>query len=107
MSATYRQFLASPSAALLADNASLHYQTTTTSITGPEQIIKHIVLTQKQVSKKKEEVLHIVEGQNALALELDTALEFRTSGGPYLPGLDDNFITDRTAYLPIVSIAAL
>jgi hypothetical protein len=36
---------------------------------------------------------------------VDTAFEFISSGGPYLPGLDDNFLADRTVYLPIVSNA--
>lgn len=102
--ATYKQFLASPSEAFLADNASLHYLPTTTSIAGPDKIISHLRLTQKQVTKKKEDVLHVVEGDNAIALETDTGLEFQTSGGPYLPGLDDNFLSDRLVFLPIVCI---
>ncbi len=100
--AKYKQFLASPSEALLADNASLHYLPTTTSVSGPQPIISHLRLANKQVSKKKEEILHVVNGSNAIALEVDTGLEFQTSGGPYLPGLDDNFLTDRLVFLPIV-----
>lgn len=102
--ATYRQFLASPSKALLADDASLHYLPTTTSIMHPDKIISHLNFTQKQIIKKKEEILHLVQSESALALETDTGLEFQTSGGPYLPGLDDNFLTDRLVFLPIVCI---
>lgn len=103
MAATYKQFLASPSSALLADNASLHYVTTLTSFVGAAEIIKHLGTLQKQVKKKKEEVLNVIDGQNIIAVEADTHIEFITSGGAYLPGLDDNFLSDREAFLPIVS----
>ncbi|KFA63187.1 hypothetical protein S40285_03280 [Stachybotrys chlorohalonatus IBT 40285] len=101
MAATYKQFLAAPSSSLLADKASLHYVTTTTSFHGPTDIIKHLNALQKQVKKKHEDVLSLVDGQTAIAVEVDTLLEFQTSGGIYLPGLDDNFLTDREANLAI------
>lgn len=103
MAATYKQFLASPSTALLADNASLHYVTTLTSFVGADQIIKHFNSLQRQVKKKKEDVLNVIDGQSIIAVEADTHIEFITSGGVYLPGLDDNFLSDREAFLPIVS----
>lgn len=102
MASIYRQFLSSPNSALLSDQASLHYITTTTSFHGPAEIIKHINGLQKHVKKKKEEILNEVEGDTALALEVDTGLEFLISGGPYLPGLDDNFVTDHLVYFPVV-----
>ncbi|KAM0343824.1 hypothetical protein ACHAPU_008093 [Fusarium lateritium] len=101
MAATYKQFLAAPSSSMLADTAALHYVTTTTTFAGPTQIMKHLTGLQKQVSKKKEEVFNIVDGQNVIVLETDTGLGFKTSGGPYLPGLDDNFLSARDVYLPI------
>ncbi|KAH6608641.1 ntf2 [Trichoderma cornu-damae] len=104
MAATYKQFLASPSSSLLADKASLHYVTTLTSFVGATEIIKHLNTLQKQVKKKKQEVLSLVDGQNVIAVEVDTGIEFITSGGVYLPGLDDNFLSDRVAYLPIMHI---
>ncbi|ENH60922.1 hypothetical protein FOC1_g10015728 [Fusarium oxysporum f. sp. cubense race 1] len=101
MAATYKQFLAAPSSSLLADTAALHYITTTTTFSGPTEIIKHLNALQKQVAKKKEEVFNIVDGQNVIVLEVDTGLGFQTGGGPYLPGLDDNFLSARDVYLPI------
>ncbi|KAL7761722.1 hypothetical protein ACKLNR_008257 [Fusarium oxysporum f. sp. zingiberi] len=101
MAATYKQFLAAPSSSLLADTAALHYVTTTTTFSGPTEIIKHLNALQKQVAKKKEEVFNIVDGQNVIVLEVDTGLGFQTGGGPYLPGLDDNFLSARDVYLPI------
>ncbi|KAF4989570.1 hypothetical protein FGRMN_9032 [Fusarium graminum] len=101
MAATYKQFLAAPSSSMLADTAALHYVTTTTTFAGPTQIMKHLTGLQKQVAKKKEEVFNIVDGQNVIVLEIDTGLGFQTSGGPYLPGLDDNFLSARDVYLPI------
>ena len=103
MASVYKQFLSSPNSALLADKATLQYVTTTTTFTGPTDIIKHLNTLQKQVKKKQEEVLNIVENDTSAVLEVDTTLEFITSGGIYLPGLDDNFVADHTAYLPIVS----
>lgn len=101
--ATYKQFLASPTTSVLDDKASLHYVTTTTSISGATDIIKHLTAIHKQLKKKQEDILTEVEGQDKLALEVDTVIEFLISGGPYLPGLDDNFLSDRTVYLPVVS----
>ncbi|KAG5974221.1 hypothetical protein E4U55_008278 [Claviceps digitariae] len=102
MASVYRQFLASPSSSYLSDKASLHYVTTTTSVYGPTEIIKHLNTLQKQVRIKKQELLNLVDGQSVIAAEVDTALEFQTSGGAYLPGLEDNFLSDRVAYLSII-----
>ncbi|KAL7935345.1 hypothetical protein V8C35DRAFT_299217 [Trichoderma chlorosporum] len=106
MAATYKQFLASPSSSLLADKAALHYVTTLTSFVGATEIIKHLNTLQKQVKKKKEEVINLIDGQNTIAVEVDTCVEFVTSGGAYLPGLDDNFLSDREAFLPIMHIVS-
>lgn len=105
--ATYRQFLAAPSTSLLADDATLHYVTTTTTFSGATDIVKHLSALQRQVQKKKQDVLSTIDGGKIVALEVDTDLEFLTSGGVYLPGLDDNFLSDRTANLPIMHIVTL
>lgn len=103
MATAYERFLAEPNPRLLADDATLHYVTTMTSVSGSANILKHLLNLQKQVRKKKQHVLSLLQSDDTLVLEVDTALEFQTSGGAYLPGLDDNFLTDRTAYLHIVS----
>jgi len=103
LQAAYKQFLAVPTSAALTADASLHYITTTTSFIGATDIIKHLGTAQHQVKKKQENILYAIEGPNAVALEAETTLEFVVSGGPYLPGLDDNFVADRTVILPIVS----
>ncbi|WYZ34442.1 hypothetical protein EsH8_I_000718 [Colletotrichum jinshuiense] len=104
MSATYKQFLAAPNSSLLAPNATLYYITTTTIYNGPTDIIKHLNTLRNQVKKKKENILDVVEGRDAIAAEVETSLEFVTSGGVYLPGLDDNFLSDRTVHLPIMHV---
>ncbi|KAK5990776.1 hypothetical protein PT974_09048 [Cladobotryum mycophilum] len=104
MAATYKQFLVAPSSSLLADNASLHYVTTTTSFSGATEIIKHLNALQKQVKKKNESVINLIDGQTIIAAEVDTTLEFQTSGGVYLPGIDDNFLFDMVVQLPIMHI---
>jgi len=103
LQAAYEQFLAAPNSGALAADASLHYITSTTSYTGATDIIKHLSSQRNQIKKKKEEPLSVVESSQAIAAEIDTTLEFGSSGGAYLPGLDDNFLADRTVYLPIVS----
>jgi len=102
MASTYQQFLAAPNSALLSPEASLYYITSTTSYTGATEIIKHFNTLRNQVKRKKQEYLDVIEGQNATAIQVDTMLQFVTSGGPYLPGLDDNFLSDRTVSFPIV-----
>ncbi|KAM5355940.1 hypothetical protein ACJ41O_002586 [Fusarium nematophilum] len=101
MAATYKQFLAAPSSSLLADAAALHYVTTTTSFSGPTEIIKHLNGLQKQVVKKKEDIFNVVDGRNVVVFEVDTGLGFQTGGGPYLPGLDDNFLSARDVFFSI------
>lgn len=103
LQAVYKQFLAAPNSSALAQNASLHYITTLSSFYGPTDIIKHLNSTRNQINKKKEELLNVVEGQNALAVQAELTLEFQESGGPYLPGLDDQFLSDRIVHLPVVS----
>jgi len=103
LQAAYKRFLAAPSSSDLADDASLHYVTTTTSFTGATEIIKHLGSVRNKIKKKKEDALFAIENQHALALEVDTALEFVSSGGPYLPGMDDNFLADRSVTLAVVS----
>jgi hypothetical protein len=100
----YGQFLASPSSSALADDASLHYVTTTASFAGATDIIRHLATVRNRIKKTKEDALFAIENQHALALEVDTTLEFVTSGGPYLPGLDDNFLSDRTVQIAVVRL---
>lgn len=105
LQALYKQFLAAPSSSALAQNASLHYITTTTSFYGPTDIIKHLSSQRNQIKKKKEDLLSVVEGQNDLAVQTELSLEFQNSGGAYLPGLDDQFLSDRTVFIAVVSAA--
>jgi hypothetical protein len=102
LTAVYKQFLRSPTADVLAEDAAIHYVPTTTSINEASPIIKHLLAQTKLFTKKKENVLSVVEGQNSLCLEIDTTIEFNAGGGALLPGLDDNFISERTVVFPLV-----
>jgi hypothetical protein len=102
LQAAYRQFLDAPNPSLLADNASLHYITTLTTFNGPAEISKHLANQGRELEKKEEKLLDVIENGNSLAVEVHTTLEFRTGGGAYLPSLDDNFLTDRVVTFPIV-----
>ncbi|KAL1844296.1 hypothetical protein VTJ49DRAFT_2353 [Mycothermus thermophilus] len=106
LQAAYKQFLASPNTSALTDDASLHYVTTTTSVAGATDIIKHLATVRNRIKKVNEEPLFAIENQHALVVEFDTTLEFVSSGGPYLPGLDDNFLADRTAFLAVTHVVS-
>lgn len=101
MADIYRSFLQKPQGSLLADNATLHYITTTTSITGAEAILKHFTAQRTQLSKKEEKVLSCIEGNNAVSMEIDTTLKLLQSGGVYLPKLEGHLITDMEPCCPM------
>lgn len=104
---TYKAFLASLSASALADDVSLHYITTLTSIQGATAVSKHFSVQEKFLKKKGEKVLSAVDGGNSLAVDVETTIEFVQGGGAYLPGLDDNFVADRTVTFPMVCLLLL
>ncbi|KAK7739989.1 hypothetical protein SLS53_005583 [Cytospora paraplurivora] len=104
LQAVYKQFLASPNSNVLAQNASLHYITTTTSYNGPTDIVKHFSSQRNHLRTKKESVLNVVEGQNTLAVQTELALEFLDHGGAYLPGLDDQFLSDRVVHIAVFHV---
>ncbi|KAI8940216.1 hypothetical protein NX059_003921 [Plenodomus lindquistii] len=101
---TYTRFLVSPSKDALAENASLHYISTLTSIHDAPAIIKHFSAQEKLLKKTKQSILDAVEGTGGLSVDVETTIEFNNGGGAYLPGLDDNFVADRTVTFPMVHI---
>lgn len=102
LSSTYKSYLANPNGSFLAPNASLNYVTTTTSLTSSAVIQKHLKTQQQLVEKKDEKFLNVIENANSLCVETETTLHFITGGGAYLPGIDENFLADRSVTLPIV-----
>ena len=105
LQSAFKQFLAAPNPTFLADNASLHYITTLITINTSSEIIKHLGAQTRQLKKKEETFIDVIESENALAVEVQTTIEFLTGGGAYLPGLDDNFLADRTVTFPVVRIS--
>jgi hypothetical protein len=103
---TYLRWLQSPTTAGLADNASLHYITTTTTISEPTAILKHLAAQAKQVEKKDEKVLNVVNDDNGAAIETSTTLQFRNGGGAYLPSIDSNLLDERTVVFPLTHIVS-
>lgn len=103
----YQTFLAAPTPAALADNASFHYIATLTTFHEPAAIVKHLSGQPQLLRRKLEKVLSTVESNDAICLEVETTLEFVVSGGAFLPGLDDNFLTGRVVTFPIVSTCTL
>jgi hypothetical protein len=104
LSATYLAFLNNPARAALADDAALHYITTLTSLHGADAVMKHLAVQEKLLKKKSHKILDTVEGRNALSVDVEVTIEFENGGGAYLPGLDDNFIADRTVTFPMIHI---
>lgn len=102
LKATYQSYLTNPNASAFASDGSLNYITTLITIHKADAIAKHLIAHQKALRKKHENILNIIENNNALCLEVETTIEFLTSGGSYLPGLDDNFLVDQVVTIPIV-----
>lgn len=103
LQAVYEKFLKAPSPQNLTDDATLQYVTTLTSFKQKDKIINHLGQQNENIVRKKaEKVISSVEGLTSVALIVETTLEFLSSGGAYLPGLD-SFIIDRIATFPVVS----
>ena len=102
MAATYSAFLQSPSTAQLANDASINYITTTTTINEANAIIKHLQAQAKQVTKKEERVLNAIEGPQSLFLETETTLQFNNGGGAYLPSMDENLLDEKLVTFPVL-----
>ncbi|TEY66817.1 hypothetical protein BOTCAL_0131g00280 [Botryotinia calthae] len=106
LQSAYKQFLAAPNPSLLTTDASLHFITTLVTVNGASNVVKHLNGQNYQLEKKEETFLNTVEGPSSIAAEIHTTIEFKTSGGSYLPGLDDNFLADRTVTFPIIHIVS-
>ena len=104
LKALYQSYLANLNASALSDNASLNYITTLTTINTAAAIVKHHAAHRTVLKKKEEKVLSCIEGSDAVCLDIETTLEFISGGGAYLPGLDDNFLSDRVVTFPMVSV---
>ena len=103
LQAVYERFLSSPDATSLAATASLSYIPTLITVNNADPITAHLQTQDKSVVKKKsEKMIGAVEGSSALALDVETTLEFISGGGAYLPGLE-NFVTDKIVTFPAVS----
>jgi hypothetical protein len=100
---TYIQFLAAPTDKVLADDASINYIPTLTTINESTSIIKHLLAQAKVLTKKSEKAISSIESADSLCVEFGSTIEFLSGGGALLPGLDDNFLADKTVVLPMVS----
>jgi len=100
--AKYEAYLAAPSTGALADNASINYIPTLTTINEPTAILRHLAAQQKLLKKKNERIISIIESNVGLCVDTETTIEFIAGGGAFLPGLDDNFLSDRTVVFPVV-----
>jgi hypothetical protein len=104
LTADYQVFLSTANPELLAKDAQLHYIPTTTSFREPTPIVKHLASQAKALKKKQENIISSIESDDAICLDIETTIEFVSSGGAYLPGLDDNLLSDRIVTFPIVRI---
>ncbi|KAK3686286.1 hypothetical protein LTR37_019969 [Vermiconidia calcicola] len=106
MANTYSAFLQAPSASHLASDASLNYITTTTVISEPHAILKHLQAQAKQIAKKEERVLNAIEGPDSLFLETETTLQFQAGGGAYLPSMDENLLDEKLVTFPVMHVVS-
>lgn len=99
----YLRFLASPSAKALSPNSSMHFITTLITVNSAESITKYLSRESTQLKKRIEKPISAIENGDSLVVEMETEMEFLSSGGNYLPALDDNFLADQVVMVPIVS----
>ena len=100
----YQRFLDVPNPISLSENASLHYIPTLNTFSSSGDVVRHLESQNKKVVRTKSaRIISAVESSNALALEVETVLEFISGGGAYLPGLE-NFIVDKIATIPTVRL---
>ncbi|QDS68111.1 hypothetical protein FKW77_010176 [Venturia effusa] len=104
LKAKYEAFLATPSTGALADNASINYIPTLVTINDATPIIKHLSTQRKLLTKKSERVLSTIASSDGLCVDVDTTIEFIVGGGAFLPGLDDNFLSDKVVHFPVIHI---
>ncbi|KAL8768706.1 MAG: hypothetical protein Q9209_005124 [Squamulea sp. 1 TL-2023] len=104
LKSVYQSYLANPNASAFAPAGALNYVTTLTTLNKTDVIAKHLAAHQKILKKKHENILHTIESDDSLCLEIDTTVEFITGGGMYLPGLDDNFLADQLVTFPVIHI---
>jgi hypothetical protein len=102
LKAKYEAFLASPSTGALSDNASINYIPTLVTINEPTAILKHLSAQRKLLIKKSERILSTIASSDGLCVDVDTTIEFIAGGGAFLPGLDDNFLSDKVVHFPVV-----
>ncbi|KAL2862040.1 hypothetical protein BJX68DRAFT_15878 [Aspergillus pseudodeflectus] len=100
----YQRFLSDPRSAPLAPDVSLIYITSTTEFNGAEAVLKHLTKQQHIIKTNSQTVIDAVQGSNALSLDIETALQFVSGGGAYLPNLDETFLLDRVAKFPTIHI---
>ena len=106
ISLVYSAFLQSPSTSQLSQDAALHYITTTTSISEPTAILKHLTAQKKQVTTKEQKVLNAIEGPDNLFLETETTLEFNNGGGAFLPAMDENLLDEKMVTFPLLHVVS-
>lgn len=80
----------------------MHFITTLITINSAEEILKYLTREPTFLKKRIEKPLSAIENGDSLVLEMETEMEFITSGGNYLPALDDNFLADQVVMVPIV-----
>ncbi|KAL2818136.1 hypothetical protein BJX63DRAFT_419398 [Aspergillus granulosus] len=100
----YQRFLSDPRSAPLAPDVSLIYITSTTEFNGAEAVLKHLTKQQHIIKTNSQTIIDVVQGSNALSLDVDTSVQFVTGGGAYLPNLDETFLLDRVAKFPTIHI---
>ncbi|KAL9616981.1 MAG: hypothetical protein Q9160_008208 [Pyrenula sp. 1 TL-2023] len=87
-----------------ASDAVITYVPTATAISGSSAIQKHF--DSKEIRIRAQKVIGRIETTESLVLDVENHIEFLTSGGAYLPGLD-NFITDKIVTFASIHIIHL
>ncbi|BFZ62041.1 hypothetical protein YB2330_003120 [Saitoella coloradoensis] len=97
----YDKYKSKPQASLLAEDATLQYITSGVTVTGANAIITRrakdrdeITVTENVITK------HIAS--DSIVFEVAATITFTNGSGWLVPGIDDNFLFDKTIEIPLV-----
>ncbi|KAK9470271.1 uncharacterized protein V1510DRAFT_423598 [Dipodascopsis tothii] len=97
----YEQFRSAPASAPVADDVRLTYVTSNVVLNGMDAILRSHTAATRQV-KRTDRVISTHVAADSLVLETATTLEFVSGCGPWVHTLDDNFVNDNTALVPMI-----
>ncbi|GAO50687.1 hypothetical protein G7K_4809-t1 [Saitoella complicata NRRL Y-17804] len=97
----YDQYKSKPQASLLADDATLQYITSGVTVTGANAIITRRAKYRDEITVTENVIAKHVASES-IVFEVAATITFTNGPGWLVPGIDDNFLFDKTIEIPLV-----